>query len=73
LFILLERLSDAGNIPVAENSEATGEKRNLAAISLDILIPQKRNQTLCAGETSCHRLISRFGTANVPFLEFDRL
>jgi hypothetical protein len=51
---LLERLSDAGNIAVAKDSETSFKEAILLAIALGELILEEADDRLGRGEASCH-------------------
>jgi len=56
--ILLKRLPDSRNVAVPEYSQASFKEAILLPVAFDVLVLQKRDNGLCAGQTFCHgRLI----------------
>jgi hypothetical protein len=52
--VLLKRLSDAGNIAVAKDSETSFKEPSLLAIALGELILEKPDDSLGRGDASFH-------------------
>ncbi len=53
--VLLQRLADAGDIAVPENTPAPGEERSLDAVTLDLLLGEEQDERLGHGQCSrCH-------------------
>ena len=56
--VLLERLSDAGDVAVSEDAEGTGEQALLHPVALDVLVGQEPDQRLRCSQTYRVQVIS---------------
>jgi len=50
--VLLQSLTDAGDVAMPKNTETAGKERLLYAVALHILVFQERNQCLGGGQAA---------------------
>jgi hypothetical protein len=55
VLVLLQRLAEAGDVPVTEDAEAAGEEAPPLPVALDLLRGEKAHERLADREAYAHR------------------